>query len=168
AGELAAFAGLGALGHLDLDLVGVDQVLGGDAEAAGRNLLDRGAQRVLRAIGQGLVAIGLLATFTGVGLAADPVHGDGEGGVGLARDRAEAHGAGDEATDDVGGRLDFLERHGFTERANVEQVADGEIPVFAAVHALGEGVVALLCRFGRFVAGADGMVEVVNDVGAPG
>ena len=36
AGKLAAFAGLGALRHLDLQLVGVDQVIGGDAEAARR------------------------------------------------------------------------------------------------------------------------------------
>ena len=36
AGELAAFAGFGALRHFDLQFVGVDQVIGGDAEAARR------------------------------------------------------------------------------------------------------------------------------------
>ena len=36
AGELTALAGLGALGNLDLQLVGVDQVLGRDAEAGAR------------------------------------------------------------------------------------------------------------------------------------
>ena len=36
AGKLAAFAGLGALRHLDLQLVGVHQVIGGDAEARRR------------------------------------------------------------------------------------------------------------------------------------
>jgi hypothetical protein len=36
AGQLAAFAGLCALRHLDLHHVGVDQILGGDAEAARR------------------------------------------------------------------------------------------------------------------------------------
>ena len=41
AGQLAALAGLGALRHLDLDVVGVGEVLRGDAEAAGRDLLDR-------------------------------------------------------------------------------------------------------------------------------
>ena len=45
-GQLAALAGLGALGHLDLELVGVDQVLGGHAEARRRHLLDRRAPRV--------------------------------------------------------------------------------------------------------------------------
>ena len=40
AGELAALARLRALGHLDLELVGEGAVLGRDAEAAGRDLLD--------------------------------------------------------------------------------------------------------------------------------
>ena len=39
--QLAALAGLGALGHLDLQVVGVDQVLAGHAEPAGGHLLDR-------------------------------------------------------------------------------------------------------------------------------
>jgi hypothetical protein len=48
AGQLAALAGLGALRHLDLDLVGADQVLGGDAEAARGDLLDRERRRIAR------------------------------------------------------------------------------------------------------------------------
>ena len=86
AGQLAAFAGLGALRHLDLHHVGVDEILGGDAEAARGDLLDRRAHRV--AVRQRLEAVGFLAAFAGVRLAADPVHGDGERGVRLARDRA--------------------------------------------------------------------------------
>ena len=88
AGELAALAGLGALGHLDLDLAGVDQVLAGDAEAARRHLLDGAAPRV--AVGQRLVARRVLAALAGVGLAADPVHRDRQRLVGLAGDRAVA------------------------------------------------------------------------------
>jgi hypothetical protein len=41
AGQLAALAGLGALGDLDLDLAAVVEVLGRDAEAARGDLLDR-------------------------------------------------------------------------------------------------------------------------------
>jgi len=40
--QLTALTGLGALGHLDLQFAGVDKVMTGDAEAAGRDLLDRG------------------------------------------------------------------------------------------------------------------------------
>ena len=108
AGQLAALAGLGALRHLDLEVVGIDQVFGGDAEAAGRDLLDRRAHRI--AVGQRLEAVGFLAALAGVRLAADAVHGDGERGVRLAADRAEAHRAGGEALDDLRRRLDLVER----------------------------------------------------------
>ena len=47
AGQLAALAGLGALGHLDLELVGVCEVVEGDPEPGpGSDLFDRGAARV--------------------------------------------------------------------------------------------------------------------------
>ncbi len=66
--QLATFAGLGTLGHLDLDVVGVGQVQAGDTEAAGSYLLDgRAALRIQQ-------AVNVLATFTGVGLGAQTVH----------------------------------------------------------------------------------------------
>jgi len=40
--QLATFAGLGTLGHFDLDFAGVDQVFTCHAETAGSDLLDRG------------------------------------------------------------------------------------------------------------------------------
>ena len=110
AGQLAAFAGLGALRDLDLQVVGIDQIFGGDAEAARRDLLDRRAHRI--AVGQRLEAVALLAALAGVRLAADAVHRDRQRGVRLAADRAEAHRAGGEALDDLGGRLDLVERDG--------------------------------------------------------
>src|SRR6266852_3094655 len=61
AGQLSAFAGLGALRHLDLHHVGVDEIFGGDAEAARGNLLDRRAHRI--AVRHRLEAIALLAAF---------------------------------------------------------------------------------------------------------
>ena len=45
-GQLAALAGLGALGHLDLQLVGVDEVVDRHAEASRGDLLDRRAAAV--------------------------------------------------------------------------------------------------------------------------
>ena len=108
AGELAALARLGALRHLDLQVVGADQVLARDAEAPGRHLLDGRAPGV--AVGQRHVALGVLAALAGVALAAEAVHGDGEGLVGLGRDRAVGHGPGREAADDLADRLDLLER----------------------------------------------------------
>ena len=102
AGQLPAFAGLGTLGHLDLDLVGVGQVFGGDPEAAGGHLLDGGAQAVAclerdiardaapaddisqGCIGlQGRESLAILATFARIRLAADAVHGHGKRAVRL-------------------------------------------------------------------------------------
>ena len=55
-GELPAFAGLGALRHLDLQLVGVDEVVRGDAEARRGDLLDRRCAGV--AVGVAYEALG--------------------------------------------------------------------------------------------------------------
>ena len=111
AGKLAAFAGLGALRDLDLQFVGIHQVIGGDAEAAGRHLLDRAAAPV--AVGVALETLFVFAAFAGVGLAADAVHGDGQRLVRFLADGPERHGAGGEALHDLAGRLHFFERNGF-------------------------------------------------------
>ena len=148
AGQLAAFAGLGTLRHLDLDLVGVGQVLGGDAETARGHLLDRRAQRVAflerqvafdargaDQLGELLAALDRLeahrifAAFAGVRPAADAVHGDRQRGVRLGGNRAERHGAGGEALDDFLGRFDFLERHRLTGRLDLEQAAQRHLPL---------------------------------------
>ncbi len=117
AGQLAALAGLGALRHLDLDVVGVDQVFAGDPEAAGGDLLDGGAARRV------VQALGVLAALTGVGLAAQPVHGDGEGLVRLLGDGAVRHGAGGEAPDDLRDGLDLVEGDRGPALLEVEQAA---------------------------------------------
>ena len=122
AGELAALAGLCSLRHLDLKLVGVDEVVDRDAEAPGGDLLDRRAPAV--AVGVGLEAHRVLAALARVRLAAEAVHRDRERLVGLARDRAEAHRAGAEALDDLARGLDLLERNRLAPRGpQLEQPA---------------------------------------------
>ncbi len=160
AGQLAALAGLGALRHLDLDVVGVDQVFGGDAEPARGHLLDRRAHGI--AVGQGLEAVGFLAALAGVRAAADAVHGDGQRGVRLAADRAEAHRAGGEALDDVGGRLDLLERHRSFGEAQLHQAAQGQQPLVLLVDGVREGGVV----FGGVAA--HGVLQAGDRVRRPG
>ncbi len=109
--QLTTFTRLGALGHLDLDLIGRGQVFGGHAETARRHLLDLGAQGIafaqgdiaLNAIftdhgGEGFtlldedaphliaITLGVFTTFTGIGLATDAVHCDSQRGVGFGGD----------------------------------------------------------------------------------
>ena len=64
AGQLAALAGLRALGHLDLDLAAVVEIIRRHAEAARGHLLDLGICVV--AVGPRPVAFGILAALTGI------------------------------------------------------------------------------------------------------
>ncbi|CAB4704754.1 unannotated protein [freshwater metagenome] len=104
-GQLTALTGFGSLGHLDLQIVGVHQVLAGNAEAATGHLLDRAAPlRVVQ-------TLGILAALTGVALGADRVHRHGERLVRLSADAAVAHRSGTEPLHDLAHRLDFLNWH---------------------------------------------------------
>ena len=61
---MATLAGLCTLGHLDLDLVGTDEITAGHAETAGSHLFDGGTAVVLGSLGiQTVIA---LAALTGV------------------------------------------------------------------------------------------------------
>src|SRR5690606_25127890 len=93
--QLAALAGLGALGDLDLQDLGVDQVFGRDPEAARGDLLDLAALL-------GAVAGRVFAALAGVAAAAEAVHGDRQRLVRLGRERAQAHGRRVEAAHDRG------------------------------------------------------------------
>ena len=107
-GKLAALAGFRALRHLDLQLVGVDQIVRGHAEARRRHLLDRAAPQI--AVGVWLEALFVFAAFARIRFAADAVHGDGQRFVRLFADGAERHGAGGKALHDFFRGLDFFER----------------------------------------------------------
>ena len=109
-GDLAALARLRALRDLDLQLVGVGRVLGGDAEPRRGDLLDGGV--AVRA-----EAGRVLASLAAVRACAEPVERDGDRLVRLGRERAVRHGAAGEAAHDRLGRLDLVERHGLAARA---------------------------------------------------
>src|SRR6202012_2606747 len=107
--KLAALTGFRALGHLDLDVGAVGQIVRGDAEARRCDLFDRAAAPV--AVGVVVESLDVLAALTAVGPATEPVHCDGERLVRLGRDRAVAHRAGREPFDDLAGGFDLLQRH---------------------------------------------------------
>ena len=136
--QLAAFARLGALRHLDLDLVRAAQILGCHAKAARGHLLDFGAHGIARAqgvidlkhvfaqqVGHSLAlhhgdALELLpvtrrvfATLARVALAPKAVHGHRQRGVRFGGDGTERHGTRGETLDDFFGRLNLVHRDGF-------------------------------------------------------
>src|SRR5205823_327440 len=158
-GQLAALAGLRSLRDLDLELVRVDEVVDGHAEAARRDLLDRRAAPV--AVRVTLEPPRVLPTLARVRLAADPVHGDRERLVRLRRKRSERHGAGGEALDDLLGRLDLLDRDRLARLADLEQAAQSRPALRLVVDHPGELLVGLL------PAVADRVLELRDRVGIP-
>ena len=134
AGQLAAFAGLGALRDLDLQHFGVDQVFRRDAEAARCHLLD--LRRLL-----GAVARRVFAAFAGIAAAAEAVHRNRQRFMRFRRQRAERHAGRVEALEDAVDRLDLVDRNrrGALE---LEQIADHRHR--ARVHDLGVGLVVLV------------------------
>ena len=88
AGQLAAFAGLGALRDLDFQFFGVGEVFSGNAEARAGHLLDLVIEQRRRAV-DGRVDGRVFAAFAGVGAGAEQVHGVRDGLMGFRRERTE-------------------------------------------------------------------------------
>src|SRR5262249_30879985 len=103
--KLTAFAGLSALSHLDLELLGIDEVVGRDTTACRGDLLDRRASEI--AVRKRLKALGILAAFSRVAFGPDPVHRDRQGLVCFFSQSSKRHRARGEALDDLLGRFDF-------------------------------------------------------------
>lgn len=111
------------MGDLDLDVIGIDEVLAGDAEAARGHLFDGAAAQVSVRIG--FEARGIFAAFAGVGFGAHTVHGDCERLVRFLADRAIGHRAGREALEDRFRRLHFFQRDWIFRQLEFEQATQG-------------------------------------------
>src|SRR5205823_3895693 len=145
-GQLAAFARLGALGDLDLQLVGVDEVLGGHTEPRRRDLLDS-------AVALGAKPLTLFTALAAVAASAESVHGDGECLMCLGAERAERHRTGAEAAGDGTRRLDLIDRN-WLALDELQQVAQGRATAGLVVGELAE----FLER--RVVVAAGGVLEL--------
>ena len=103
--QLTALTGLRALCHLDLQVVGVHQVLARDTKTARRDLLNRRTLRVA-ACGRDQ-ALRILTAFTSVALAANSVHCNSKRFVNFSRNGAITHSARRKSLNDVLHRFHF-------------------------------------------------------------
>src|SRR5262245_39274239 len=108
AGKLPPFAGFGPLRHLDLQFLGVDQIVAGDAKPARGDLLDGAVLRVAPLVRPD-VALGIFTALARIALAADAIHADGERLVSLLADRTVGHRPGFKSLQDRLDRLYFLD-----------------------------------------------------------
>ena len=158
---MSAFAWLGALREFDLDLLRGDQVFTGDAEAAGRDLLDRAVSLCLEPVAE-------FAALTGVGFCAEAVHRHSHAFVGLSGERTVGHGACLEALDDLGRGLHFLERDALFGVLEGQQAPQGVWHVLVVDHGgIGfEALVVAVLNGSAQVDDGTGVVEVVLFPGA--
>ena len=125
-GQLAPFTRLGPLGHLDLQLFCLSEVIAGHAEPARGHLFDRAVARI--PIGVGNVTRRILTSLARVALAADAVHGDGEGFMRFLADGTVRHRAGLEAFDDRFHRFHFLDGNGLGRELQPHEASQGRHP----------------------------------------
>mmetsp|Transcript_19838 Transcript_19838/g.56997 ORF Transcript_19838/g.56997 Transcript_19838/m.56997 type:complete len:273 (-) Transcript_19838:1597-2415(-) len=101
--KLAALAGLGTLGHLDLDLVTVGKVVGSDSETSRGNLLDTGSAVIKE-------TFRILSSLSGVGSTSQTIHRNGQRFVGLSANGTKRHGTGRKALDNISHRFNLIKR----------------------------------------------------------
>ena len=107
------------MNDLDLQFVGVGEVVDRHPEASARDLFDGAAFRV--AVGQRFEALWIFAAFAGVGLAADAIHGDRQRLVRFGTNRPEAHRARRETLDDLFFVLDLNNVDRASVRSSIER-----------------------------------------------
>jgi hypothetical protein len=155
--KLTTLTRLSTLSHLDLELVGIGKVVGGNTETSGSDLLDRRAHGVTVLHTQ--AALRVLTTLTSVGLTAKAVHSNSKGRVGLHGNGSVGHGTSDEAAHNVGPRLDLVDGDGSTViEVEVKETTEG-----AVLDAL--VLSNRVCLVRLVVLGADGILDVGHGSG---
>ena len=105
--QLTTFTRLSTLSHLDLQLIGIGEVVGGTPNRPEAICLM--AERMVSPFSMRQAALGIFTTFTSVGLAAESVHGNSESGVRLHGDGTVGHGTSDESADNLSPWLDLVD-----------------------------------------------------------
>lgn len=146
--QMAAFARFSPLGALDLQFIGVDEVVAGDAETGRCDLFD--------AVVRFRIETGrVFAAFAGIAHAAQAVHGRSDTFMGFLAEGAVTHGTRAEALDDGIDRFDFFDRDAAAGRIfKVQEVAQAENGLTVDM----VGVFFIRC----VVAGLDGFLQELD------
>ena len=126
---MSAFARFSALRHLDLQLLGRDQVFRCNAETARRDLLDRRATIFCAALCRD--PFGIFTALAAVALAAQSVHGDRKAFMCFLGDRTVGHRARLESLNDALGGLNLIDADAAVLRElEFERAPQSDVAVF--------------------------------------
>ena len=148
--EVSAFTGLSPLGHFDLNLFRAQQVLLRNAETAGSHLLDRAVPVCPQPVGS-------FTAFPCIGTAAQAVHGQGNGLMGLPGQGTVAHGTGLETADDLFDRFHLVKIDRISRRNKFQQAPQG----VRMCRVIDQG--SVLTEF-VIVSGPDGLLQKDDDL----
>ena len=149
--QLSAFSRFGSLGHFNLQVGCIGQIGAGNPEPAGGHLLDGTAAPVAVIIG--VISIRIFTAFTAVALAADAIHGNRQGFVGLFADGAIGHGTGFKSSHDGLGRFDLIQGNGGCRCFELKQAPDQSLPVILFIDQFRKRLP------GRCIPGAYGLLQ---------
>jgi len=107
--QLAAFAGLCALGYFDLQLFGMSKVIYGNSEPAAGNLFNCAVLRI--AVRFESIATRLFASFARIAHCAQAVHSDSHTFVRFFAYGTVTHRAGAKSFNDFAGGFDLFNRY---------------------------------------------------------
>ena len=145
--QLTALTRFRALGHLDLQFLGLGQIVARYAKTPRSHLLDRAILGI--AIGFEHVAGRIFATLAGIAAAAETVHRDGQTLVRLLADRAVGHRSAFEAPGDRLDRLDLFNRDRFRIAFKLQQAAQGRQTLRLIIDLIGILLIDLVAVFAR-------------------
>lgn len=120
--ELPPFPGLGPLGHLNLELGSVAQIINSHAKTPARHLLDGAVANF--APGVGFIAGFIFPPFPGIAFGSYFVHRNGDGFMGFRTEGTQRHGPGNETAQDGIHAFHFFQGDS-VRRSKFKQAAQG-------------------------------------------
>ena len=114
--QLPALSGLGTLSYLDLEHLGIHQIVRRHTEAARRDLFDFGDP-------VGTKAVGIFTALAAVRACTDLIHPHGQRLMGLWRQRPQGHTGGIKAAQNIVDRLHLIEGHRLVSELEGQQIA---------------------------------------------
>ena len=130
--QLTAFAWLGTLGHFNLQLLSIHQVMRGHSKTTRCHLLNIRIFGI--AVRQRCKSFRILTTFPGIAFSAYAIHGNGQCLMRFFTDCPKRHGTGGKPLYNFAGGLHVFKRDRFGRPVKLKQSAKIRAPLILFIH----------------------------------